>query len=172
MGKELADEKDITLLYSNIVSMIDNTKEKVYKSVNTELINLYWNIGRTIKEDIIKEDRADYGKQVVEILSKELTLNYGSGYSKSNIFRMIKFYETFAQEIVATLSQQLTWSHFRELITIEDNLKREFYGTMCRNDRWSVRTLRERISSMLYERTALSKKPEETIINDLEKKIK
>ncbi|GCD11064.1 hypothetical protein Ctaglu_26870 [Clostridium tagluense] len=80
---------------------------------------------------------------------------------------MVSFYETFGDfKIVHTLSAQLTWSHIKELISLEDNLKREFYSTMCNTERWSVRTLRERISSMMYERTAISKKPEETILND------
>jgi len=119
----------------------------IYRSVNTELINLYWNIGRTIKEDIIKKERAEYGKQIVDNLSKELTYNYGNGYSRSNLFRMVQFYEAFSkEEIVATLSQQLTWSHIKELISLEDNMKRDFYSTMCNTERWSVRTLRERIS--------------------------
>lgn len=81
---------------------------------------------------------------------------------------MVKFYEAFTDfEIVTTLSAQLTWSHFVELISIEDSLKREFYATLSNSERWSVRTLRERKSSMMYERTAISKKPELTIINDL-----
>ena len=81
---------------------------------------------------------------------------------------MVQFYEAFStEEIVATLSQQLTWSHIKELISLEDNSKREFYATMCNTERWSVRTLRERIGSMMYERTVISKKPEETIANDL-----
>lgn len=81
---------------------------------------------------------------------------------------MVKFYENFNDKsIVATVSQQLTWSHFRELIVIDDSLKRDFYVTLCGNERWSVRTLRERISSRMYERTAIFKEPEQTIINDL-----
>jgi predicted nuclease of restriction endonuclease-like (RecB) superfamily len=81
---------------------------------------------------------------------------------------MVQFYEAFPkEEIVATLSQQLTWSHIKEIISVKDELKREFYATMCSSERWSVRTLRERIASMMYERTAISKKPELTIINDL-----
>ena len=159
---------DKLVVYNDISGLINNTKEKVYRSVNTELINLYWNIGRVIKEDIIKKERAEYGKQIIDNLSKELTYNYGNGYSKSNLFRMVQFYEAFSKEkIVATVSQQLTWSHIKELISLENNLQRDFYSTMCNTERWSVRTLRERISSMMYERTAISKKPEETIVNDL-----
>lgn len=168
MSDKLVDKKDIEMLYNNIAGLISNSKERVYKSVNTELIYLYWNIGKIIKEDIIKKERADYGKQIIDNLSKELSDSYGRGYSRRNLFNMIAFYETFSDfEIVHTLSAQLTWSHIKELISIEDNLKREFYATMCNTERWSVRTLRERVASMLYERTAISKKPEETIINDL-----
>lgn len=101
-------------------------------------------------------------------LSQSLTQKYGKGYSRAALFRMIQLYDDFDnQEKVATLSQQLTWSHFLEIIPIEDELKREFYATMCWKEKWSVRTLRERKSSMLYERTAISKRPEETIVNEL-----
>ena len=168
MDDKLSESKEIKLLYNDIAGLIDGTKEKVYRSVNTELINLYWNIGKIIKEDIIKKERADYGKKIIDNLSKALVENYGRVYGRRNLFNMISFYETFGDfKIVHTLSAQLTWSHIKELISLEDNLKREFYATMCNTERWSVRTLRERIGSMMYERTAISKKPEETIVNDL-----
>lgn len=168
MDNNIVNNDEITLLYNDIKHLIHNTKEAVYKSVNTELISLYWNIGRTVKENIIKKERADYGKQIIDKLSVELTSNYGKGYSRRNLFNMVQFYTTFSEfQIVQTLSAQLTWSHIKELISMEDSLKREFYATMCQTERWSVRTLRERIDSMMYERTAISKKPEKTIINDL-----
>ena len=168
MDDKLVEDYEVKLLYNDIDGLINNTKEKIYRSVNTELINLYWNIGRVIKEDIIKKERADYGKKTIDNLSKELIENYGRGYGRRNLFNMVSFYETFGEfKIVHTLSAQLTWSHIKELISIDDNLKRDYYSTMCNTERWSVRTLRERISSMMYERTAISKKPEETIINDL-----
>lgn len=169
MSKEIMNTtEELSTLYNNVASLIETTKEKVYHSVNTELVVLYWNIGKTIKEDIIKVERAGYGEKVVEGLAKDLSEQYGKGYSKRNLFRMVKFYEAFADyKIVSTLSALLTWSHFVELISIEDSLKREFYATLCSSERWSVRTLRERKSSMMYERTAISKKPELTIINDL-----
>ena len=168
MDDKLVEGYAAKLLYNDIAGLIDNTKEKVYRSVNTELINLYWNIGRVIKEDIVKKERADYGKMTIDNLSKELIENYGRGYGRRNLFNMISFYETFGDfKIVHTLSAQLTWSHIKELISIQDNFRREFYSTMCNTERWSVRTLRERIGSMMYERTAISKKPEETIANDL-----
>lgn len=101
--------------------------------------------------------------------TKRLTSHYGRGFSKSGLSRMINFYRKFKNfEIVATLSQQLSWSHFVELIKIENELKREFYVTMAINEGWSVRVFKDRINSMLFERTAISKKPEETIKKDLE----
>lgn len=169
MSKEIKNNyNELTVLYQNVSTLIENTKEKIYHSVNSELVLLYWNIGKTIKQDIIKSERAVYGENVVEALAKELSEQYGKGYGKRNLFRMIKFYEAFGDyKIVTTMSAQLTWSHLVELISIEDSLKREFYATMSSNERWSVRTLRERKSSMMYERTAISKKPDLTIINDL-----
>lgn len=97
-----------------------------------------------------------------------MSVNYGSGFSRSAISRMINFYQEFPDyEKVATLSQQLTWSHFVEILPIKDALKRDFYAVMCKIENWSVRTLRERKKSMLYERTAISKKPDETIKNEI-----
>lgn len=117
---------------------------------------------------LLKDERAEYGKAVIKELSKELITNYGKGYSRRNLFNMISLYETIGDfEIVQTLSAQLSWSHLLKLITILDFLKREFYITMSINERWSVRTLSERINSMLYKRIAISKKPEEIIKNDL-----
>ena len=105
---------------------------------------------------------------MIEKISQRLTQEYGSGFNKSSVFRMIQFYQEFPDvDKVATLSQQLSWSHFVELLPIKDELKREFYAVMCLNENWDVRTLRERKKSMLYERTAISKRPNLTIINDL-----
>lgn len=93
---------------------------------------------------------------------------YGRGFSARNLARMVRFTEVFSNEsIVATLSQQLSWSHFRELLPLKQPLQREYYAEMCRIERWSVRTLRDRINSMLYERTALSRKLEELIEREL-----
>jgi predicted nuclease of restriction endonuclease-like (RecB) superfamily len=98
------------------------------------------------------------------MLSQELSQSYGSGFSYSTLTRMVKFYESFQdKKIVATLSQQLSWSHFRELLPLEKPLQRDFYAEMCRVEGWSVRTLRRKIDSMLYERTAISRKPEAVI---------
>lgn len=93
---------------------------------------------------------------------------YGRGYSVRNLFNMIKFYEVFKDEqILHSVSAKLTWTHIKRLIYIDDELKREFYIAMSASERWSVRTMNERINSILYERTQISKLPEETIKNDL-----
>jgi len=156
-------------LYNDIVTLIENTKTKVVYHVNTDLIELYWNIGKDIKTDTLHNKRAEYGKSVIEELSKRLSLKYGRGYSRQNLNRMIKFYDYYNNfEKCSTLSSKLSWSHFVELLQIEDNAKRDFYATMTMNENWDVRTLRERIDSAMFERTAISKKPEQTIINDLD----
>jgi predicted nuclease of restriction endonuclease-like (RecB) superfamily len=156
-------------LLQSIVSLIDGTRERVALTVNSELTLLYWNIGKQINEDILKNSRADYGKTIVSELSKVLITKYGVGFSKRNLHNFIKFNELYSDiQIVQTLSAQLSWSHIYSLIYINENVKREFYTQLCIHERWSVRTLQERMGSMLYERTAISKKPELTILNDLE----
>ncbi|OFX56599.1 MAG: hypothetical protein A2046_04115 [Bacteroidetes bacterium GWA2_30_7] len=152
-------------LLKSIVDLIDNSRNKVALAVNSELTLLYWNIGKQINEDILKNSRADYGKKIVFELSQELTKKYGTGFSKKNLHNFIKFNELYPDiQIVQTVSAQLSWSHIYSLIYITDDIKREFYIQMCIHERWSVRTLQGRIDSMLYERTAISKKPEQTII--------
>ena len=124
-----------------------------------------------MKIEILKDKRATYGDEVVKKVSKKLSLEYGRGYSKASLLRMIQVYNYFDnKQIVVTLSRQLSWSHFIEFIKVKDELKREFYMVMCAKERWNVRALRERINSMLFERTAISKKPELTIRKDLELK--
>jgi len=161
-------QKNDQELIRSIITLIDETRSRVAVSVNYELTLLYWKIGKRINENVLKSKRAEYGKQIVEQISRELIERYGNSFNKRNIYSFILFNELYSDEkIVHTLCSQFTWSHIRIFITIKDNLKREFYIQMCRHERWSVRTLQERINSMLFERTAISKKPEETIINDL-----
>ena len=156
-------------LYNTIAERIESAKRNVALKVNEEMTILYWNIGKDITERLLINQKAEYGKSVIKELSKKLVIEYGKGFGERNIFRMIKFYDYFPNfEILSTLSTKLSWSHFVELLQIKDKLKREFYATMCANEFWGVRTLRERIGSALFERTAISKKPEQTIINDLE----
>ncbi|OFX27085.1 MAG: cytoplasmic protein [Bacteroidetes bacterium GWA2_31_9] len=165
--KNLEIQNTDNLLLS-IVDLIDNARNRVSLTINSELTLLYWNIGKQINEDILKNSRADYGKNIVAELSNELIERYGSGFNKRNLQSFIKFYAVYQDvEILHTVCAKLAWSHIRQLIYIEDGLKREFYIQMCIHEHWSVRTLQGRIESMLFERTAISKKPEQTIINDL-----
>lgn len=158
-----------TDLLQSIVSLIDGTRQRVAQTVNSELTLLYWNIGKQINEDILKNGRADYGKTIIPILSNELSSIYGIGFNKRNLQSFIKL-NAVIQDIVIlhTLCAKLSWSHIRELIYVNNDIKREFYTQMCIHERWSVRALQDRMSSMLFERTAISRKPEQTILNDLE----
>ncbi|WP_141050054.1 PDDEXK nuclease domain-containing protein [Aliarcobacter cryaerophilus] len=163
---ELIENKN---LLNELKSLIETTKQNVAISVNSSLTLMYWQIGYKINEDILKNSRAEYGKEILQTVSAKLTEEFGQGYSYSSLTRMMKFAQYFTFENIATLSQQLSWSHFKELLPMEDNLKIEFYSQMSALDKWSVRTLRNRIDSMLYERTALSKKPDELITYEIEK---
>ena len=148
-------------LLDDIRRMIQETRSTVAVAVNVGMTLLHWRIGERISEEILKGDRAEYGKQILATLSQELSVEYGRGFNYSALTRMVSFVEAFPQkEIVATLSQQLSWSHFVALIPLKRPLQREFYAEMCRIERWNVRTLRKKIDSMLYERTAISRKPE------------
>ncbi|MDA3838260.1 MAG: PDDEXK nuclease domain-containing protein [Candidatus Delongbacteria bacterium] len=149
-------------LFSGIKQLIDETRSAVAQTVNSGLTMMYWNIGKKINGDILKNKRAEYGEGIVATLSRQLTNEYGSGFSGKSLSRMVQFYELFPDyKIVATLWRQLTWSHFKMILPMKDDLQREFYTQMCRIETWSVRTLRNKIDSMLFERTAISKKPEE-----------
>ncbi|MBI3302352.1 MAG: DUF1016 domain-containing protein, partial [Deltaproteobacteria bacterium] len=147
-------------LLGDIRSLIESARSQTAQAVNAGLVLLYWNIGDRIRRDILNQQRAEYGEEIVPTLSAQLEAEYGRGFSRRNLFNMIRFAEVFPSvEIVQTLSAQLGWSHFLEIIYLKDNLQRDFYAEMCRIERWSVRTLRTKIGGMLYERTALSKKP-------------
>jgi len=157
-------------LLKDLRELIAEARQDVARQVNSALVLLYWRIGQRIRQDILKEKRAEYGEQIVATLSKQLVVEFGNGYSRPNLFRMIRFAEVFPDEqIVSTVSRQLGWSHFVEIIPLEEDLKRDFYSEMCRIERWSVRTLRKKIGGMLFERTALSKKPDELIRHELNK---
>ena len=156
-------------LFDNIKNLINQTKESVTIQINTSLTLLYWNIGKSINNNILQNRRADYGKEIIYSLSGQLTKEYGRGYTKRNLENMIKFNKQFNDiQIVHSLSAKLSWTHFKTIIYIDDSLKRDFYIEMVKLDNWSTRTLNNRIDSMLYERTALSKKPDETIKYELE----
>ena len=159
---------NINNIYNEIVGLITKKKDALRYVVNDTMISLYWGIGECLNNEILNNEKPEYGKKLVIEISKRLAEEYGKGFNRASVFRMLQFYQLFPEyQKVATLSRQLTWSHFVELLPIEDELKRDFYGTMSKNENWNVRTLRERKKSMLYERTAISKKPDETIANEI-----
>lgn len=155
-------------LESKIRELIEQSRRTVAVTVNAELTTLYWQIGSLINSGVLQNERAEYGKKFVFSLSKQLSKEYGRAFSEKNVRRMVQFAQVFSDEkIVASLRRQLTWTHFKLLIPIENEVKRNFYIEMCKLERWSTRTLQERIDSMLFERTAISGKPEKTIENEL-----
>jgi len=122
---KIRDNKD---LLQSIIKLIDNARSRVALTVNRELTILYWNIGKKINEDILQHKRADYGKKIIEELSIELTKKFGNNFNKRNLQHFVKFHAVFPDfEIVNTLCTQFSWSHFRSLLSIKDDLKREFY---------------------------------------------
>ena len=157
----MSEKKPSSEILNDLREIIQKAQEFVASTINSSLTLLYWHIGDRIRREVLNEERAEYGKSIVTSLSQQLMLEYGNGFNNTNLHRMVKFSEVFAdKQIVASLTQQLSWTHFVMLIPIQDNLKRDFYAELCRIEKWNVRTLRKKIDSMLYERTAISKKPE------------
>ena len=155
-------------IFDKISLLIEKARQKVAFTINEQMIVLYWNIGKAIKEDIMNRNRAEYGKQIVQSLSKKLTLRYGRGYSPQNLWYMIQLTENYPilQSMIGEF-KNLSWTHIISILPIKDELKRKFYATLCQKEHWNTRTLKDRINSMLYERTALSRLPEKTIENQL-----
>ena len=157
------------LLLEDLRQMIEETRQGVATTVNTALTMLYWRVGKRINEEILKGARAEYGEQIVSTLSRQLEAEYGRGFSEKSLRHMLRFAEAFPDErIVSALMRQLSWTHFLSIIYLQDSLQRDFYAEMCRIERWSTRTLQKKIGSMLYERTALSRKPEELARRELD----
>lgn len=149
-------------LLADLRGLILQARESVARTVNSGLVLLYWQIGTRIRQDILNEKRAEYGEKIVHALSAQLTAEFGRGFSEKSLRHMIRFAEAFPDvEIVSALLRQLSWTHFLTLIYLQDPLKRDFYAEMCRIEGWNTRTLEKKIQSMLFERTALSRKPAE-----------
>ena len=173
MANELQKIEADKVLIEKVRTLIETAKYEVAVTVNSTMTLLYWEIGAYINSYILANKRAEYGKQIVVSLSRQLQQEYGTNFSEKNLRRMMQFAERFPEKrIVVSLIRQLTWTHIIALIPIEDELKRNFYIEMCRMERWSVRTLRKKINSMLYERTAISQKPDETIRSEVHSKRK
>lgn len=164
---ELIDNKLVfEPVYEEIKSLVINSRKRVYSVVNIEMLNLYWSIGKIIMEIQNGDERASYGENILEKLSLKLTNEFGKGFSSRNLRTMRKFYITYP--IWKTVSSKLSWSHYLQLLKVDEQNKRNFYEKECINSNWSVRELERQISSLLYERLILSKN--KTKILELSKK--
>jgi len=157
------------VLLNDLRQIIESSRVKVALSVNAELTLMYWHIGERINREILKDRRAEYGKQIVKNISEQLQKEYGSkGFELRSIRRMMQFATEFPDlSIVSPLVTQLSWTHFVIVMTLKDSLQREFYLTMAASEHWSKRVLQQKIDSMLFERTAIAAKPEELIKREL-----
>ena len=155
-------------LLADLRDLILTAREAVARTVNAGLTLLYWEIGTRIRRDILQEKRAEYGEKIVHALSAKLEAEFGRGFGERNLARMVKFAEAFPDpNILTALRTKLGWTHFRRIIYLDDPFQRDFYAEMCRMENWSTRTLEQKIRSMLYERTAISKKPDKLIKQEL-----
>lgn len=158
MKNEVINENEINNLYNNIKELIEQSRNKVYKTVNTEMINLHWNIGKMIVEKQEGQERAKYGDYLIEAISKKLTEYFGKGFSIQNLRRMRQFYIFYP--IRSSIMSELSWTHYLELIKIKEKEKRDFYMKECINSGWTVEELQRQRTTLLYERLALSKDKE------------
>ena len=158
-----------TTLVKELTHIIEQGKKQVAVQINSTITVVYWEVGNRIIKEILQHKRAGYGKQIIAQIGLQLTVSYGKGWSEKHLRHCIRIAETFTDEKnLYALSRELSWTHLRSLMYIEDKLKRNFYIEMCKLEKWSTRTLQNRKNSMLYERTAISKKPEITIKEELE----
>jgi predicted nuclease of restriction endonuclease-like (RecB) superfamily len=168
MNPKIIEDTSNQLLFG-IEKLIEQTGRNVAIYLNTEISRLYWSIGNYIVSEMQYETYSQHGQQILATLSQRLTYKFGKGYTYSALTRMIKVAEAFSEEMFATLSQTLSWSHFIELVAIENPTKRLFYQQMCIIENWSVRTLRQKEDTMLFERTAITAKPDDEILQTLKK---
>jgi predicted nuclease of restriction endonuclease-like (RecB) superfamily len=167
MGSEPAPGPSRALV-DDVRRLIDSSRAQLASTVNSALTVLYWHIGQRVRSELLQGGRAEYGEQIVATLAQQLESDYGRGFSSKNLRHMLRFAEAFLdQNIVYAVSRHLSWTHLRSLIYIDDPLKRDFYLQMCQQERWSTRTLQERLNSMLFERTALSRQPGELLATEL-----
>ena len=148
--------KEYVSLLNSIGELLETARTQVATTVNNVMVQTYWQIGKYIVEyEQNGKERAEYGKKLLQNLSQDLSLRYGSGFSHSNIKSMRKLYLTFP--ILQTLSVKLSWSHYQEILKADDELEISFYVKECENSNWGVRELRRQMKSMLFHRLALSK---------------
>ena len=161
---------DEAALLGDLRTLVQAARQRIATAAYSTQTLLCWHMGRRLASEHLQGGRAAYGKQILVTVSRELTVDYGRGFSHTELTRMVQFAQAFPDEaIVVTLSQQLSWSHFHALLPIKDPLARDFYAEMCRIERWDVRTLRQKIGGMLFQRTALSKRPTSVISAEISK---
>jgi len=161
---------DAATLLSDLRTLVQSARQRLATAANVTYTLLCWQVGRRLLRENLEAGRAAYGKEILATVSQELTAEFGAGFNYTALTRMARFAEWMTDEqILATLSQTLSWSHFVELLPIKDPLARDFYAEMCRIERWDVRTLRRKIGGLLFERTALSKKPEAVVAAEIAK---
>ena len=157
-------------LYEGVSEIIDNAMQRVTVYVNAQSSMTFWNVGRYIIDDMDYQTYSAYGQKILATLSQRLMARYGKGYTYSALTRMMKVARVYSDgEMFAMLSQTLTWSHFLELVTIEDNTKRLFYQQMGVVEHWSVKQLRAKQDEMAYERSLIAAKPNDEITKTLER---
>lgn len=148
---------DTKLLFQELSLLIDQSKQRVVSAVNNTLTMLFWHIGEKINTHVLRHKRAEYGKQIVVTLSRQLVDTYGKNFEEKNLRRMMQFAEQFTDiKIVVTLSRQLSWSHFLVLIPIKNREAKKFYAEMSAKERWGVRELREQIENKIFERKSMA----------------
>ena len=139
MDRDLLVNKD---LLHELKKIISDGKTQVAQAMNVGLTATYWNIGKRINQEILNSKRAGYGKQIIPVLSKQLTEEFGKGFSDKNLRHMMKLNEVFPEiQIVSSLIRKLSWTHFTIIIYLKTELERGFYEEMCRVEEWSVRVL-------------------------------
>ena len=160
---------------NEIKKILKNARQKAYTAVNSAMVEAYWEIGRRIVEEEQRgKERAEYGKEIVKNLSKELTEEFGKGFSRRTLWEMRKLYVYFSDyEKVRTLFAQLTWSHFQKVLRVSDEKARIFYLTEAAENMWSVRTLDRNISTLYYNRlvASIDKKIVENEMKEKTKKL-
>ena len=148
---------DSNVLFQELSKLIEKSKQQLVSVVNNTLSLLFWHIGDKINAHILQHKRAEYGKQIVVTLSRQLMAAYGNSFEEKNLRRMMQFAEQFPDvKIVVTLSRQLSWSHFLVLIPIKKRDAKFFYAQVCAKEMWSVRELRKQIENKVYERKSLA----------------
>jgi predicted nuclease of restriction endonuclease-like (RecB) superfamily len=168
--RDIAVSTDPTALLADLRGLIQAARQRIASVAYSTQTLLCWHLGRRLLTESLHGRRGAYGKEILVTVSRTLTAEYGRGFSHAELARMVQFAQLFPDEaIVATLSRQLSWSHVHALLPIKDPLTRDFYAEMCRVERWNVRTLRQKIGGMLFERTALSKQPKAVVAAEIAK---